>query len=93
MLVLVRTLAGKTAEIEIEGSDTVDLLKCKVLDQWNILPAHQNLVYSGKPLQDTLTLNDYDIARGSTIYMVLRLPGGDSPSHSVTNVDDPLRPV
>lgn len=61
MRVFVKALTGRSIPIEIEGSDTVDLLKHKVLGREGILPAKQNLVYIGQVLQDRLTLNDYNI--------------------------------
>lgn len=78
MRVFVKAMSGKFIPIEIEGSDTVDLLKHKVLDREGIPSEKQSLVYIGQKLQNRLALNDYNIRSDSAIYMVLRLQGGGS---------------
>lgn len=93
MLVVVRTLSGKSIPIKTEGSDTVGLLKCKILEKEGILPEQQRLIFTGKSMNDEWTLNDYNVTKEATIYLVLRLPGGASPGHGGANVDGPLRRV
>ncbi|KAF9394176.1 hypothetical protein CPC16_012117 [Podila verticillata] len=80
-------LSGSSIPIKIEGSDTVDLLKHKVLDREGIQPEKQSLVYIGQTLQSRLSLDDYNIRSDPAIYMVLRLHGGGSRTGHDANVD------
>lgn len=62
--------------IEVEKNDTIATIKVKIHDKIEIPPAEQNLVFRGKSLQDDRTVSDYNIQKGSTLDIVLRLKGG-----------------
>ncbi|XP_042515554.1 polyubiquitin 11-like [Macadamia integrifolia] len=51
-------------------------LKRMILKLEGIPPCHQGLLFGGKQLNDNQTLADYDIQKGSTLNLVLRLRGG-----------------
>ncbi|HEX2594300.1 MAG TPA: ubiquitin-like protein [Rhizomicrobium sp.] len=73
---MVKTLTGKTIDVEIGLDKTVGDAKAIVMDKEGIPVAQQRLIYGGKQLEDTATLSSYGLTDGATVHLVLRLRGG-----------------
>jgi len=70
-------LDNRKITIAVDDDETIGNLKDKIYHREGVRPDQQTLTFCGKTLsEDEQTVSDYDMKNGSTVNLVLRLPGG-----------------
>ena len=70
-LIFVKSLDGRTLALDVTPHETVSDLKHKIYENNGVHPNQQRLVFSGKNLNDTLTLESYGIQTLSSVWMMM----------------------
>lgn len=74
--IYVKTLTGKTATLDVDPSDPVEMVKEQLQHDEGIPVDQQRLIFTGSQLVNGRTLADYNIKHHSTGHIILRLRGG-----------------
>lgn len=76
MTIFVKSISGKTYQLDVEPNERIENFKVKYQDQTGYPPGGFRLIFAGRQLEDEHTLSDYNIKNNSKIFSVLRLRGG-----------------
>ena len=91
MQLFVKTLTGKTVSIEVEEGESIEDVKAKISEKEGVPPEQQRLIFGGQQLEDSKTLDDYNVGDDATLHLVLRLRGGEDDDIVVVDVDDNVK--
>ena len=75
-------LDGRTITLNVSVTDTIGDVKTKIAQKCDFPAKHQLLVYSGKALDDSRCVHQYDIQPESTVHIRSRLRGAGLKSTS-----------
>jgi ubiquitin-like protein Nedd8 len=76
MQIFIRTLVGKKVPYTVELTDTILRLKEILQEKEGIQVEQVRLIYGGKQLEDSKTIQSSQVEAGSTLHMILQLRGG-----------------
>lgn len=75
MQITVKTITGKSFPLEVESSDTILMVKNKILERDGTPIEQQELIFNSIRLVSGYSLRYYGITAGSTIFLTTRLYG------------------
>lgn len=71
MEIFVKKPSAENIIVEVESSDTIEVLKQKIYIIDNtFMPENQRLIFSGKEMENGRTLADYGVQKESTIHLI-----------------------
>ena len=66
-------LTGRLTEVHVRATDTMGEVMRFISEARDIPKEAIRLIFGGKSIEDSNTVNDYNIQEGSRLHMVLRI--------------------
>jgi ubiquitin len=70
MSIVVKTVTSKIFTLDVEPADSIKSILVKIMDKLGTPLDQDRLISAGNQLEDGRTLNDYNILKGTTLYIV-----------------------
>lgn len=70
MQIFVKTLTGTLVALEVEASDSIEMIKTKLHEKEGTPPDQQELFFDGEFLEDASTLSHYKLQNESTVHLL-----------------------
>jgi hypothetical protein len=83
----VKILSGRTIQIVIRGSATIDELRAAICTSTNVPIEQIRLIFAGRQLEPSRTLFDYGITHEHTVHMVSKLSYPKPLMHAIANIN------
>ena len=80
-------LTGNMTRILVTREHTIEEVKAEIERKADIPMDNMRLIYGGKQLEDKKTVSDYGIQPHATIFLVIRLVGGDTSAYGFDTGD------
>ncbi|KYB27990.1 Polyubiquitin-like Protein [Tribolium castaneum] len=69
MQIFVESQTGEIITLQVHPADTIESVKQQIQNEKGIPADQQKMIHRGYPLEDSLTLVDYNIKEESTLYL------------------------
>lgn len=76
MLISIKTLSGRKLSLDFEPNQKIIEIKETLQEKEGIPKEQIRLIYSGKVINDDMTIEECNITAGSALMMALHLKGG-----------------
>ncbi|KAL9960821.1 hypothetical protein ACROYT_G034326 [Oculina patagonica] len=80
MQITVKILNGQEVRLEVSENDQISQVKRLVSEKLDVPVEQQRLVFKGKTLADSSTLQEHQIVEGSKLHLSIRKPGNGASS-------------
>lgn len=76
MRILIKKLDGKKAPMNVDNTESISKIKDKLAEKTGIFTEAIRLIFRGRPLDGTKTIQELSINDGDVLHMILQLRGG-----------------
>ena len=72
MQIFIRNIQPKTITLDVESTDSVQIVKEKIYERTSVPPQYISLAFQGKVLHSSRPLHEYDVRNDDTLHVLFR---------------------